>query len=156
MNKDALFATLIGLAIGLLLTGIILVGPSIAKSLPQVKFPAIANITLPKISLFSKNAPTPTQPANASQKHDITIDSPLADSIETQNTVLISGVTSKNATVIIQGLTDDSVVNANGDGKYAGKITLSEGKNDIQIISYSTTKEQAMKQVTVFYSPETW
>ena len=33
MNKDALFATLIGLGIGLLLTGIILVGPSVAKSL---------------------------------------------------------------------------------------------------------------------------
>lgn len=155
MNKDALFATLIGLGIGLLLTGIILVGPNIAKSLPQIKLPTFASITLPKFSLFKKTAPTPT-PAQTEPKHAVVIDSPLPEAIEDTETVLVSGTTSKGATVVIQGFLDDIVIDANGDGKYAGKITLTEGKNDILVTSYTKEKVPAAQQLTVYYTPETW
>jgi len=156
MNKDALFATLIGLGIGLLLTGIILVGPNIAKSIPSIKWPTISKITLPSFSFPKKATPTPTASTTEVIKHTVTIDSPLDGAIEDKESVLVSGTTSKNATVIIQGTNDDSATAVNGDGKYAGKITLVEGKNDITVTSISEQKEFAVQQITVFYTPEVW
>lgn len=150
MNKDAFFATLVGLGIGLLLTGIILVGPNIVKSMPKV--------TLPSVNLsFLKKQPTPTPASNAASqpKHEVTIDSPLPDAIETTETVLVSGSTTKESKVIIQGIVDDIVIMTNGEGKYAGKVTLIEGKNDILVTSYHTSTS-AMQKVTVYYTPEEW
>lgn len=157
MNKDALFATLIGLGIGLLLTGIILVGPNIAKSIPAIKWPTISKITLPSFSFPKKSTPTPASNVAAQPaKHTVTIDSPLDGAIEDKESILVSGTTSKHATVIIQGTSDDSGTAVNGDGKYAGKITLVEGKNDITVTSISEQKEPAVEQITVFYTPEVW
>ncbi|MFH0749641.1 MAG: hypothetical protein V1917_01835 [Candidatus Gottesmanbacteria bacterium] len=157
MNKDALFATLIGLGIGLLLTGIILVGPNIAKSIPNIKFPEIAKISLPSFSFPKKATPTITaDQTKQTDSHTLIIDSPLESAIEQTESVLVSGSTSKGATVVIQGFLDDVVIDANGDGKYAGKITLAEGKNDIVVTSYNVTKEQKIQNLTVYYTPEEW
>lgn len=148
MNKDAFFATLIGLGIGLLLTGIILVGPNVMKSLPK--------ISLPKITILQKKpTPTPASSATLLPKHEVTIDSPLPEAIETADSILISGSTSKESNVIIQGIVNDVVVTTNGDGKFAGKITLVEGKNDILITSYQGSTS-ATQKVTVYYTPEDW
>lgn len=151
MNKDAIFATLIGLGIGLLLTGIIIVGPNIVKSMPKV--------TLPSINLsFLKKQPTPTPASNAAAqpKHEVTIDSPLSDAIEGTESVLVSGSTSRESKVIIQGIVDDVVIMTNGEGKFAGKVTLTEGKNDILVTSYHAEGISAIQKVTVYYTPEVW
>jgi len=148
MNKDAFFATLIGLGIGLLLTGIILVGPNIVKSMPKV--------TLPSINLsFLKKQPTPTPAPSPEAKYEVTIDSPLPDAIESTDSVLVSGGTLKESKVIIQGIIDDVVIMTNGDGKFAGKVTLTEGKNDILVTSYHASVS-AIQKVTVYYTPEVW
>jgi len=146
MNKDAFFATLIGLGIGLLLTGIILVGPNLMKSLPK--------ITMPKITILQKK-PTPVPTEIPKVSHTVTIDSPLPDAIETTTSVLVSGTTSKESKVVISGIVDDVVVLTNGDGKFAGKITLIEGKNDILVTSYHTDTS-ATQKLTVYYTSEDW
>jgi len=146
MNKDAFFAALIGLGIGLVLTGIILVGPNLMKSLPKV--------TIPKVTFLQKK-PTPEPTKISEILHSITIDSPLPDAIENTDTMLVSGSTSKESKVIIQGTIDDSVMMTNGDGKFAGKITLVEGKNDILVTSYYGEKT-ATQKTTVYYTPEDW
>ncbi len=156
MNKDALFATLIGLGIGLLLTGIILVGPNIAKSLPSIKWPTISKITLPSFSFPKKATPTPENTVEQPTEHTLSIDSPLDGSMEDKEDLLVSGTTTKNATVVIQGIQDDIITAVNTDGKYAGKITLVEGKNDITVTSFNEQKEQAIQTITVFYTPEVW
>jgi hypothetical protein len=138
MNKDAILATLIGFGIGLLITGLLLVGPNITKSLPKIKLPTTASTTTP--------TPTPSQ-------FTVTIESPLAEAIENSTDVLVSGVTSPGSTVVIAGSVDDTAVVAQADGKYAGKVTLTEGKNDIIVTSYQQTK-QASQTVTVYYTPE--
>jgi len=155
MNKDAFFATLIGLGIGLLLTGIILVGPNLVKSLPAIRFPSTFKFSMPNIAWpQKKTAPTPS-PATTETKHTVTIDSPLADAIETTDSILVSGTTSKESKVVIQSFIDDSVIMTNGDGKFAGKVTLSEGKNDILVTSYYE-KEIASQKLTIYYTPEEW
>lgn len=145
MNKDALFATIIGLAIGVVLTGIILLGPNLAKS-----FPKGIGIALPK----KTTAPTPT-PSTKEAPYTISIDSPLPEAIESEENLLVSGSATKGSTVIIQGSVNDTVVLTNSDGKYAGKITLSEGKNDISVTGYNG-KERATQAVRVYYTLEEW
>ncbi len=139
MNKDAILATLIGFGIGLLITGLLLVGPNITKFLPKINLPAKVSAPTP--------TPTPSQFA-------VTIESPLADAIENTTDLLVSGVTSPGATVVIAGSVDDTAVSAQPDGKYAGKITLTEGKNEIVVTSYLETK-QISQSITVYYTPET-
>ncbi len=145
MNKDAILATLIGFGIGLLITGILLIGPNITKSLP--------NINLPTISFLQpKQKPTPTPTPTPSQ-FGLTIESPLADAIENTSDLLVSGVTTPGSTVVIAGSVDDTVELAQADGKYAGKITLAEGKNDIIVTAYQSQK-QMTQTMTVYYTPE--
>jgi len=145
MNKDAILATLIGFGIGLLITGLLLVGPNITKALPKINLPAM---TWFQSKQQQPNAPTPTPPPTG-----FTIESPLTDAIENTSEILVSGVTIPGSTVVIAGVVDDTVAVAQADGKYAGKITLTEGKNDIVVTGYDQTK-QVNKTITVYYTPE--
>jgi len=152
MNKDALLATFIGFAVGLVITGSILYGPGFLKSIkvPALTFPKFPTITLPK---FGKATPTPT-PSPAPKEHALAIDSPIADAIETDAQILVSGSTTPKAIVVIGGESDETVVVADADGKYAGKITLLEGKNTIQTASYTSEGKSATANVSVYYTEE--
>jgi hypothetical protein len=135
MNKDALLATLIGFGIGLLITGALLVGPNVFKT-----------IHLPQ----QNNSPTPTPtPSSFSVK----IESPLPDTIENTSDLLVTGTASSGSTVAIAGPLDETVVLVKDDGKFAGKITLTEGKNDITVLSYLGDK-QTSQTVTVYFTEE--
>ncbi len=144
MNKDALLATIIGFGIGLLITGLLLVGPNILKLLPAVR--------LPELSFLStqKNQPTPTP---AAKQNDVTIGSPLSENIESSRDLLVSGSAPAGATVVIAGPLDESVVTAKSDGTFAGNVTLAEGKNDLTVTAYSAKKTFAAT-VTVYYTQE--
>ena len=48
---------------------------------------------------------------------------------------------------------DDTTVVAQSDGKFAGKITLAEGKNEIIVTAYSKTK-QISQTIVIYYTPE--
>lgn len=145
MNKDALLATLIGFGIGLCITGIFLLGPSVIKSMPK--------LTLPKISLQQKNPKTQNTPTPTPIKQFVTIDSPLPDAIEVKSDLLVSGTTNSNATVVVQGQTNEDIVVVKEDGKYAGKVTLVEGKNDITATSYLNGMPVS-QSVTVYFTEE--
>ncbi len=148
MNKDALLATLIGFGIGLLITGVLLVGPSLVKGLPKLSLPHIS-FSLPKMPAAQvKPTPTPKQGAFL-----LTIDSPLADAIEQNSDVLVSGKTNSGATVVIAGPIDEAVVAVKQDGTYAGKVKVQEGKNDITVTGYVKAEQKALT-VTVYYTPE--
>jgi hypothetical protein len=160
MNKDALLATFIGFVVGLLVTGLVLYGPGLTKNFPKIQLPKFS-FSLPK---FSKPTPTPTPTLKDSKKeHAVTIESPLADAIEQGDKVLVSGSTTPSSTVVISGAMDEIVIEANGDGKYAGKVALSEGKNDITVVSFPASPADgqqsgtaATQTVSVFYTPEEW
>ncbi len=145
MNKDAILATVIGFVIGLIITALLLVGPRIATFLPKMNF------KIPTLTLMSgKPTPKPTPTAKPSA---FSIESPLDQSIESENTLLVSGSATAGATVVVQGNTDDAVTEVKQDGKFAGKITLTEGENDITVTSILKDKSQN-QTVTVFYTQE--
>jgi hypothetical protein len=144
MNKDALLATLIGFGIGLFITGMLLVGPKLLQYLPKI------SLNLPKMTSQQKPKPS-TNPKP--KEFAITVDSPLDESLESEKEVLVSGTTMEGTTVIIQGNNNDSASLVNADGKFAGKITLTEGKNEITVIGVLKDK-RVSKTITVFYTPE--
>jgi hypothetical protein len=152
MNKDAILATVIGFTVGLVVTGLVLFGPTLFKNMPKISFP---KITLP-LWKNGNPSPTPTIETPKSLVHDLVIDSPLPNAIEESASVLVSGTTSDGALVVLSTTTDDSVVTATADGKFAGKITVSEGKNTVSVTSFSKDKKQITKSVTIFYTPEKW
>lgn len=143
MNKDALLATLIGFGIGLLITGLLLLGPNILKLFPAIKLPTIK---------FSQTQPTPT-PKPSPKAAAFTIESPLPESIENSSDLLVSGTAVKGSTVVIAGSSDESAVVVGADGKFAGKVTLSEGKNDIAVTSLTAAQSTTLN-VTVYYTQE--
>lgn len=145
MNKDALLATLIGFGIGLFITGMFLLGPTIVKSMPKLSLP---KFSLPKTNPKLVITPTPT-PA----KQLLTINSPLPDAIETKSELLVSGTTNSSATIVVQSPLDETVFVVKEDGKYAGKVTLSEGKNDVVVTSYFNGKPIS-QSITVFFTNE--
>ena len=146
MNKDALLATIIGFGIGLVITGALLLGPTLSKSFPT--------FSLPKISFPTFNQQTP-QPTPQTQPKELTvaITSPLPEAIEPNDTVLVSGTTLPDALVLVSGESDEDVVKTNGDGAYAGKVALLEGENTIIVTAYKDEKNVS-HAVTVFYTPE--
>jgi len=145
MNKDALLATLIGFIIGLCITGIILAGPKLIGFIPKF------SIKMPSFTL--KSTPTP-KPENKDTEFRITIDSPIAESIESQKEILVSGTTSPDTTVVVQNDISDAIVKTTEDGKYAGTLKLEEGKNDITVTGYHDGLTMT-QSVTVYYTPET-
>lgn len=143
MNRDAILATLIGLGLGLFMTGILILGPGLLKYFPKISVPF-------SFGKNTANIPTPT-PTPA--VFTVTIDSPLPEAIAESGTLVISGTTFPKSKVVVSGPVDDDVVIVPDDGKYAGKITLVEGKNDIVVTSYFDTKHTEQK-VTVYYTKE--
>lgn len=149
MNRDAILATVIGFGIGLLITGIFLLGPNIKTLLPKgIKLPAVPFLASQE-KKGSPTGPTPTPMALA-----ITIDSPLPDAIVDSDALLVSGVTSPDATVVLQLNDQDVVVAAAIDGKYAGKVTVSEGENTLTATSYTKEGKMTSQTTTIFYTPE--
>lgn len=143
MNRDALLATLIGLGLGLVMTGVLVFGPGLLKFLPHVP-----NFGIPKSISQNVAGPTPTPSQFA-----VSITSPLPEAISDTSQLVVSGATFPKSIVVVQGANDDDVVVVGDDGKYAGKITLVEGKNDIRVTSYLNTK-QTTQTVTVYYTQE--
>lgn len=143
MNRDAILATLIGFGIGLVITGLVLIAPKAFKDFPKFNFPNIANF-LPKKAVKSIPTPPPVK---------FTVTSPLPESIEQNSSVLVSGTSEPGATVVIAGSIDEIVVTASDDGKFAGKVTLSEGANSIEVTSYKNNNIQS-QSITIYSTPE--
>ncbi len=146
MNKDAILATIIGLILGLSITAAFIFGPNLIKALPKIPFPTIS---------LPKNTPKPVpQPTSTPNVFVVTITAPLEGAIEPKKDVVVSGMTETGATVVIGGPTDDDVVSAGEGGAYAGKVTASEGKNDITVTAYGAAGKQAQSTVTIYYTEE--
>lgn len=145
MNKDALLATLIGFVIGLIITGIFLLGPNLGKILSTLK--------LPSFTVSRSGQPPPPTPTPTPEQNTLTIDSPLPDTIEENSSLLVSGSAPPGSIIVIQDNGEETVVVAGADAKFAGTILLEEGSNTITVTSYDRGKAMS-KLVTVFYTPE--
>lgn len=145
MNKDALLASGIGFGIGLVITGAILLGPTLITQLTTRR-----NVQSGDVQSASQTAGNTVNNQNGST--GVTIDSPAAESILTENTVEISGKASEGTTIVIAGDVDETVVTVDSSGMYKGTIGLKEGKNEISVSGIQDGKPTVQKQI-LFYTP---
>lgn len=146
MNRDALLASIIGFGIGLLITGVLLIGPTITKGFPQIKFPTIS------FSLPGNNTPK-TTPAPTPPPIIFSVSNPITDAVVSESSLTVSGTAPSASTIIVAGPNDEDVQVATADNKFSGKVTLTEGKNDITVTNYVDGKGTA-QLITVFYTKE--
>lgn len=150
MNRDAILATIIGFGVGLIIAGLVFLGPSLFKNF-KFSMPDLSFIT----KLFQRTEGSETAPAKDPESGNLTVESPLADTIEPAEESLVSGTFRPEAVIVISGETDESVTVANNEGAFAGKITLKEGRNDLIVTGYADDISESVS-VTVFYTPETF
>ncbi|MFC1646763.1 hypothetical protein ACFL1A_00630 [Patescibacteria group bacterium] len=148
MNKDIVLATLIGFVIGLIITSSIIFGPKIISSItiPEIK------ISFPWLDKPNLSNDT-TGDAKPKDYKNITISSPIPDTISENESLLISGTAPAGSTIVVGGFVDEDASVVAKDGKFAGKIALYEGKNDITVTAF--TKNNILTQtLSIFYTPE--
>ena len=148
MNRDAIMATIIGFAIGLGITAIFLVGPNLKTMLPaQLKLPTIIDVA------ENKNSETVT-PNPPQQITGLAIDSPLPEAVVNTDNILISGSAPTDSTIVIQGDREDIVLTVGNDGKFAGKINLSEGNNEILVTGYAKDGNPTTQMLSVYFTAD--
>ena len=86
-------------------------------------------------------------------KEPLTVDAPLPDTITDNAEVLVSGSALPGSVVIIAGPVDETVSKTGSDGNYAGKITVNEGKNTLEISAYLNQKV-IVKNLDIFYTAD--
>ena len=146
MNKDAILASIIGFGIGLLITGAILVGPSM---LPYLKnLGKKGNVK----SAATQTSPTPAVAATATTA-TFSIDTPSDQTIANDTTLTVTGHAQKGTTVVLDDTEDEAVTTATDANTFSGQITIKEGINNISVSNVSD-QTQTTKHVTVFYTPK--
>lgn len=150
MNKDAILATIIGFGIGLLITGSVIMGPQLAKSIPSFHMPTFSFNT-------PKSSPAGTQemvsPTLSPSTSPLTLKSPTPERIETTNETMVSGTTIQNSVIVIENETSEIVITADAAGTFSQKVTLIEGKNTINVTAYIESKPYS-QSIVVYYTPE--
>lgn len=151
MNKDAILASVIGFGIGIFITGLLLVGPNLLKNMPKLPtlaFPQQQAKVQEDTAAAKVSSPTP-------QAASFAIDSPVTDTIQDKDSVLVSGNTPPGSTVLVQSELDEQVATVTNEGKFAATVSLQEGENTLTVTSYGSGKPTS-QSVTVYYTPETF
>jgi hypothetical protein len=161
MNKDAVLATLIGFAIGLTITGIIIVAPSVAKNAPKFPVPAFPKLSLPSLPKLGSKSPAPQPtPGKSSVKGAETtgvlaIDAPIPETVESADVTTVTGKAPAQSRILVQTPVEDVVSETSDNGTFTVKAGLKEGKNDITVTASNPAGVIKTVTVTVYYTPET-
>lgn len=149
MNKDAILASIIGFAIGLCITGFLLVGPNILKNLPRISLPRRENITAQQPG----NADSGPETTGAASDGGFIVTDPVAEKIVSEKTLTVSGTAEPGSLLVIQGYGEETVIAANSEGKFTSTLTLEEGKTDVIVTNYVSGKPTS-KTIPVYYTEE--
>lgn len=155
MNKDAILATFIGFIFGLVITSLILFGPSVVQKLPEFKNFKFA---LPNVSIFKKSDLIPAgikldPKPNVRSATTLSVKEPKDGSIAKAQNVDVSGETVPNSIILVSGGQSDQVTQADKSGRFKIQVKLYEGKNDLSIARFSPDSQES-DTVTVFYTSE--
>ena len=101
----------------------------------------------------SPTAQTPPEPS-APVALSLTITNPQDDSVVNTSSTVVEGLADPNATISITTDKSETIVTADGQGKFSGKVELSEGPNVITVTMFTKEAETIEKQIIVVYSTE--
>ncbi|MCX8008838.1 MAG: hypothetical protein N3A54_04010 [Patescibacteria group bacterium] len=152
MNKDAVFASVIGFTVGLSITGGIIFGPRIVKYV-QEQF----NNTN-TLSSNQTSEPTPSKQELAENSNEpnltnLTIETPNNETITTDPSIKIIGKAQKESLVIVGSSEDEKIISVPDTGRFETLISLKEGKNDISVANLVNEKF-IIERLIVYYTQE--
>lgn len=136
MNRETIIAIFLGFAGGILV--------------------AFLLITIPKrLTSIKKVTPTPTpyQEIEQEEKPQLTLDLEKDVFVE-EDEVEVSGTTSANSLVVVNGPIEDKVVKSDSQGKFSSKLSLSEGENLINVTVYLENGETVSEVRKIFATSE--
>lgn len=151
MNRDALFATIIGFFIGIIITSGVLYGKKALSVLPALRMPELS-ILKPKPPSTKPTVLAGSSPEKTVRKFAIT--SVKSDEIVTDKKLTVRGTAQPDSTVVIAGPNDEAIALAGADGDFESSITLSEGKNTVTAIQIGKDMTTEQTDVRVFYTEE--
>lgn len=82
------------------------------------------------------------------------LQSPEDNTLTFESSIVISGQTTPNATVLISSNNKNKVISSEFDGSFSTVIQLDEGVNKISTVSVNQSGDQKSIEQTVFYSKE--
>ncbi len=108
------------------------------------------NIQYQKSSNLFLNGPVTSKP----KSFTLTVNQPSDESLIFESSILVSGKTGPNMEVLISTDTDDLVIKTKSDGSFSQTLNLSEGVNNIKIVSFDITGDSKESDRIVYYSKE--
>lgn len=85
---------------------------------------------------------------------DLEVQNPDNELLTYDKSILVSGKTSPNATVIISNADNDLALSANQSGDFSQVVTLSAGLNRISVNAFDEIGNTKQVTRTIFYSEE--
>ncbi len=142
MIKDLFIAIILGAVLGIAATGgVVTIKNSKSKNIISVT-------PTPVISV----SPQEVAKEDSKQEADISIISPLNESVITTSKTKIEGVTKANSVVIIKNIIDTINTTSDSAGHFESEINLESGVNHILISAFDSQDNQYDSQLIVTYS----
>ena len=150
MSRESIVAIVIGFGIGLLVALSVLFGPSLLKSL-DFKLPFLKDSQDTQIRLdMDKDVDN----KNDKVTQELVINNPIDGGVFVQKNadVLVKGKTEPGANVVGLSMVNQAQSTANKEGVFELELELLEGKNIIQVVSYSDKTHAA--ELTIYYAKD--
>jgi hypothetical protein len=150
MLKDIFLALFLGALLGFGLTG----GYFAVNKKRTTTTPPASEITSAIPSpITSINTPTSTETNNTSTiNHQITIDSPLNQSLVSNSKITIKGTTSPNSFLVISTPVKSYYYQSDAAGNFSIDVEIDSGANLIDINSFDANDNSAKATILVTYS----
>lgn len=140
MKTEKVLLSFVAVVVGLIVAGIGFYIYQSTKAIPSTK--------LGTVKLAS---PTPTPPSVF-----LTVDTPQNESTTNNKTVIVSGKTAPDATVIVSTATSDQILKPSTQGNYSTTTTIGDDENQIHVTAIGPAGTQADKVITVTFTTESF
>lgn len=137
MKKETIIAILIGLSLGLFIT----------YGVYQTKTSISRRSNDPKL--------TTTEPAD-NFSGELVLNSPLDESVQTDDSVIVSGTTLPNSFVVIFVGNQETITNSDDSGNFSVETALEDGANIIDVYVIDEDGQTLSVEKTVVVSNETF
>lgn len=133
MRKELVWATIVGISLGLV----------IAFGVWRV------NANLKPKNIFVNSTPRPkTNPSD----FQIVLDGPENNDVVTTSSTTVSGITKPLSWITVSGEDDDYIIQADNEGVFTQDVNLISGVNQIKITAFDAAGSQSIQKVLVVYS----
>ena len=144
MKTEKIMLSFIAVLVGLLVAGVVFYFYRSTK--------VISPVMTKKTTAKSSPTPKPTKTLGNS----ISLDQPQDGSVIAQKSVVVSGKTAPDATVIISTSIADQTVKPSANGNFSTTIAIDTGTNLVYVTAILANGSEITKTVTVTYNTESF